>query len=376
MVGKGIAVLLAAAISLFLLMIAFKDYPGQATAKNSDESASLQLFPVSKGKQYGYMDATGKLVVPCQYNLAYPFYDGVGIAQLGQEHPDGEALVYLNARGEVLYQSKITAFSPKYLRSSEGLSGFCTEQGCGYFNQFGQEVIPPRYFMVMPFSERLGAVFLKPQGKQWGYVDKTGRLVIGPLDQAYRYALDALAFSQGLAPILVEQEGTHQYGFMNASGKIAIAPRFLEVKGFRDGLAPAAVAVPTDAQGHTETRWGYINRTGAWAIRPQFTQANEFSEGLAAVAVENQWGFIQPDGKMVIPTQYRYADRFSQGLAKVRVDEVHYGFINPAGQFVIPPQYTLADRFSQGLVRIGFHDFTQKFGYMNRTGRFVWQPTK
>ena len=87
-----------------------------------------------------------------------------------------------------------------------------------------------------------------------------------------------------------------------------------------------------------EVKYGYIDAGGWVAISPQFQVARPFSEGLAAVCLENRWGFIDKTGKFVISPQFLSAESFSDGLA-----------------WVEQPQ-------------------TGAFGYIDRTGAYVWGP--
>ena len=51
----------------------------------------------------------------------------------------------------------------------------------------------------------------------------------------------------------------------------------------------------------------------------------------------------------------------------------HWGFIDPTGKFVINPQFDEAESFNNGLawVKAG-----GRFGYINASGKYVWNPTK
>jgi hypothetical protein len=73
-------------------------------------------------------------------------------------------------------------------------------------------VIKPRYEVASDFSEGLAAVRV---GRREGYIDKTGRFVIGPRPW------DAGRFSGGLA--LVTLVG-HRRGYINKAGEYVWRP--------------------------------------------------------------------------------------------------------------------------------------------------------
>ncbi len=99
---------------------------------------------------------------------------------------------------------------------------------------------------VAPFSEGLAAV---RKGERWGFIDKTGELVIDFRDDVVwdknavsdRKDIRAIRYPQfknGLCPIQqIKDEGIAYYGFMDAQGQIVVQPEYLNVTGFKDGKA-------------------------------------------------------------------------------------------------------------------------------------------
>lgn len=79
-----------------------------------------------------------------------------------------------------------------------------------------------------------------------------------------------------------------RWGFIDKSGKLVINPQFERAGVFESGLAPARLG-----------RWGYVNMSGKMQINPQFDEAAPFSEGLAAVALSRRFGNIGAGGKYV-----------------------------------------------------------------------------
>jgi hypothetical protein len=80
-----------------------------------------------------------------------------------------------------------------------------------FINKAGEIVVNAiGYESVGNFSEGLAAVF--DPGKGWGFIDKTGALVIKP-----RFG-SALNFREGLAPVLL----AGKWGFINKTGDLVI----------------------------------------------------------------------------------------------------------------------------------------------------------
>jgi hypothetical protein len=209
---------------------------------------------------------------------------------------------------------------------------------------------------------------------KWGYVDEEGRQVIPPVFDL------ASTFSEGLARV---RQGD-QHGFIDTAGRWAIrlkdaVPAF--VCEFGSGLAPVF--------DRRSGEYGYIDKTGAFAIEPQFDNANCFSEDHAGVCIAEEdetgwpvrkWGYIDPSGKTIVPAKYEAkfgAFRFREGMAKVCLDGKS-GFVNLNGEEVIPCRFAGARSFQHGLARVtvgGFSSETGWWGYIDKTGKFVWRPS-
>src|SRR5699024_4412353 len=92
------------------------------------------------------------------------------------------------------------------------------------------------------------------------------------------------------APRLFPVQVGRQWGFIDRSGKAVIAPQYQLADDFHEGLA----AVQVDGL------YGFINSAGAMTIEPQFASVNRFAEGLVAVqpAGEEHMGFADREGNL------------------------------------------------------------------------------
>jgi hypothetical protein len=242
----------------------------------------------------------------------------------------------------------------------------------GFINRTGEVVIKPRFDGVIGFSDGLAAATVD---KKMRYIDKTGKEVL----QAHEFE-SASAFQEGMAAVAVLKDGVKTWGFIDKEGKIAVKPKFSYVWGFREGLA--AVFVGIDG-------WGYVNKSGNLVIPARFRDAGDFSEGLARVNPGEDWGYIGKKGEFAIAAKFAGAGDFSGGLAPVQIGTKGWGYIDKTGKTVIPPQYGYADKFSDGLARITVDvqmsgkvevngrpilTVMGKDGYIDTTGKSVIDP--
>lgn len=336
------------------------------------------LARVSDHKNYGpydvgFMDRTGKFVIPPQFSRAEDFSDGLALVQIKDKWG------YIDRTGRMV-------IPPRFDDADSFHDGFARVNlrsvKRGYIDKAGK-------FVPMPDAvESFGAlaeglIAVKVDGK-WGFINTLGEMVIAPQfdPDIGDYGDDVYygSFTDGLAT--VKSKG--KWGYINKGGQFAIAPRFDKAKPFEGSLARVLV----------KERWGLINRSGEFVAEPKFERVESFAEGLAVVSIDGKtFGFIDEGGRTVIAPQFTGATKFSEGLASVQVGvrregrEVQYlwGYIDKSGQFVIKPQFISAGLFFRGLAHQtiseflgiptrspGFHN---EWGYINRTGRYVWKST-
>jgi hypothetical protein len=221
--------------------------------------------------------------------------------------------------------------------------------------------------------------------RRWGFIDKTGNVVIKP------QFLQLGDFSEGLAP--AQSSASAKWGFIDRQGNFVVQPQYDEVEGFKEGLAAVRVG----------SKIGYIDKTGNMVIDPIYVSASSFSEGLAEVApqwsrrgIEAPVGYIDRTGKMVIPPKFwdlppvdwNHSDRqretipfhgdFSEGLAglilyKDKLGRDHRGYIDRRGNVVLELANAVAlGPFREGLAAVAE---TRKLGFIDRSGKYAIQPT-
>ena len=234
----------------------------------------------------GFIDKTGKLVIPCQWAGVSSFHDG--LALVGGYYKDG-------------YEDKD-----------------------GYIDKTGKLVIPVDWSNARPYSEGKsfseGLAAVQGRGK-WGFIDTTGTLVI-PCQFK-----DADSFNEGLACVITDD---NKAGYIDKNGKMVITLDEQWVltiySSFSDGLA---VVYNKELK-----KYGYINKSGILVIPFGWNDARPFSEGLAHVSNydKTNTGFIDKTGRLVIPIT-KPAGSFSEGFAMIE----GLGYIDKTGKVVIKP---------------------------------------
>jgi len=356
-------------LALMILFIALSPCAQQPEPK--------RLFPVEKESKFGFIDRTGKIVIPLQFDDARDFHEGLALVKTGEKKQ------FIDTAGRVVIEAKFDIVHDFF----EGVAavnigetripnlGLIRNPGkWGYIEKTGKLVIPMKFTHAEDFSEGLAAVNLG-DSDHGAFIDHTGKTVFDvPLDVtvgfheglvgvllrgtvAYydrtgkkipistAYGPKSSSFSEGLLPIEVRDK----WGYVDRAGKIVIEPKFEDGESFREGLAPVKVRgevvwCSADSSGNrsgSSMMWGYIDKTGRIVIPQVLSSAEPFSEGLAAVSKCDEAYFIDKTGKTVISGNFRYASSFSGGLARVSMvvnDAIIDGYVDRTGRVVWPPR--------------------------------------
>ena len=312
------------------------------------------LYPISANGKYGYMDRTGKTVIPPQFDAALDFSEGLAVVKVGTKYG------YTNTQGTVVITPQFEGAS----RFQQGRAAVKLGKTYGFVDTDGKYISSPTFSWAGMFSGNLAPV--KTADGKCGFVDRSGKLVPALLDKCAAFALRPWlqspdgttdsGFTEGLAPVASGET----WGYIDTAGKWIINPQFEAAGCFGEGLAPVTVG----------RRTGYIDRRGKFVINPQYDQGDEFYEGCARFSEKDKFGFIDKTGRVVVEAKFLKAGHFSDGLAPVKTDD-GWGFIDQTGKLVITPQFDMATHFQNELA---FVRALGKEAYITKTGAFVVNP--
>jgi len=175
MIKKAIVIILGLTMSFAISVTAFA----------IDFSEGLAAVMLNDYGNFGFIDKTGKVVIPIEYQRAYSFSEGL-------------AVVVLNNKWGVIDKAGIVVIPIKYLglgSFSEGLamvhrnivntSGSITKWG--FIDKTGKVVVPLKYDSVTDFPDGIAVVFKEDSfGEkqfderkiQMGFIDKTGKIIL------------------------------------------------------------------------------------------------------------------------------------------------------------------------------------------------------
>lgn len=299
---------------------------------------------------WGYIDTRGQIVIEPQFTGAKPFNSGLAIAEKDKQWQ------YIDKSGKTV---KMPHSDKRYDFDAGGLAIIKVSDLVGLINAKGNEVLKPTYHEIKPFENAFAKV---RRDNKWGIIGRDGRAVIEP-------EYDDIDVGGGA--VFTGRKGT-AHGVVTKSGQFIHVEDVTKIWPFPDG--------ETLTYARKNDRMGFVNQQGDWVIEPQYDKARAFRNGLAPVYVGKNWGYINAKGEMVIKPQYPDAEIFSRdGLAPVKVGK-EWGFVDASGELTIPAQYAISvalvgfltggdeKGFINGLARVKHKG---KWGFINTKGQVI-----
>lgn len=211
---------------------------------------------------YGFIDKSGKLIIPHQYEFVFDnaMYDGwVFVDGKAKVYKD-KRIFYIDKNGKDLSQTVSASNSTAPTKQTQELKAFSDKP----LNRFGK----------------------------WGFKDQNGKVIVAPKynsSHQFREGLAAVSIGGSYDEEFDRVLGS-KYGFIDNTGKEVIALKYESINdGFYEGLAAVKL----------NGKWGYINTAGNEVIPFQYSEAFIFMNGKAKVRKDGREFFIDKTGKEV-----------------------------------------------------------------------------
>lgn len=367
----------------------------------------LQLYPIKENSKWGYMNTTGKIVVPATFDYAWDFSDGLGRFKNKGKYG------FVNAEGKIVIHPSLTYaddFKGEYTRvnikdtavSDVFFDGYNLFSGWTFMNKKG--VVFSRTFAIADPVKGIHAAVKDVNNYEiaYSYVSfvngeliRKGRITeaifnfnghdlapaldatsgkLGLIDNQEQWVVlpsfdDIAPFSEGLAAAkkdnlygYIDTEGNWIYQYVAPVDKLAVYNLSYDFKPFTNGLA--AVKLGPDV-------YGYITKDGKPAFRQHFKSVSSFNtEGYAIVSTEKGTGLIDTQGNFIIKPHLDIQS-VEYGIAIYR-DKEGYGAKDiKTLKDIITPTHTEIS-ITGNLIRI--REAGASVGYINNDGEFVIMP--
>lgn len=241
---------------------------------------------VSKGRFFGFVDASGNEVVPPSYLNATSFSENFAPVQLRE----GFRYTFIDMSGKVTAEARFRDLGN--LRF--GLAPANDGERMYYVDCELRPVFGP-FEKAETFWEGVGYV-VRAGVEQ--YIDTQGNLLFrNEWDWVATICVEGrIAFAAG-----------DREGFLDKSGNVVIHPFYKSVDCFSEGVAIADAGREKFA----------IDSSGNVLFRAQYEWIGNFKGGLARFRENGKYGFIDTAGRVVIPAKFTWVGDFGEGVVPV-----------------------------------------------------------
>ncbi len=296
----------------------------------------ISIIAVKQNKNWGFIDTTGKVVIP----ISYGFYRVVSSNLIKLQL--GDKTIGLNRHGEIA----IPMIYDNFMAFTNGLAAVKQNGKWGFINEEQKVIIPIEFDMVNSFYEGMAVVQKK---NKWGCINTNGEIII-PLKY---YEIDD--FSEGLTTVYKEE---NVCGIMNKKGEKITSFDYEYISGFFNGVAIVE---------NKKNLYGLMDARGQIIVPCMYSDIDDNNEDLFTVTLNDKKGCIDKTGKIIIPIVYEELRTFSEDLAVFKMRTL-FGYLNKKGEIVVPAIYRGANNFENGIASVREYD---RWGCINKTGKVI-----
>lgn len=172
-----------------------------------------------------YIDTRGKIALKDRYYRAYPFHDGIAMAEKWDDPEAG----FIDRTGNWVIQPKFTELGLKF---AEGLCYARVGKKTGFIDRSGKFAFTVPIFFATPFENGVAMILTNEDNNEWRIIDRRGNWVTRALP-----IYTSTGFSEGLAMVIVKKGGSDKYGFVDQSGNFVIEPVYDDAEDFANGYS-------------------------------------------------------------------------------------------------------------------------------------------
>jgi WD40 repeat protein len=327
-----------------------------------------QILPYSEGLAavqgkglWGYIDSSRTLVIPLNYEEAYPFKNGLAQVRLAGEN----SMSLINMDNQIAY---IDVQTP-----SEGLQAVRSPESrlYGYIDvESGEEVIEPAYYSADKFIRGYAQVSRRVlKTLEYGLIDQSGS---ADTYNGFIYADIRGNFKDNNEVVATLLSGeTIPLIYQSPESDLSMIPRTRDDAPLVKNDFPEQ-DLPYKIIGRLSNGLFRAQQGGKYGFVAPVKQMNPYVQQAQSSKVEAGLRTAEEKYVVIIPFQYTEAYDFSYERAAVKNVDGLWGFIDTYGKVIIPHQFQKVEYFIKRDDNVlALVEENKQTYYIDRTGKCV-----
>ncbi|HYC87083.1 MAG TPA: WG repeat-containing protein [Chryseosolibacter sp.] len=332
-------------------------------------------FAISENGQYGFIDRSGKVVIPLRFEQALEFSEGLCAVRTNGRYG------FIDVNGDM----RIPPVYDYATVFNEGLALVFLDGKPLFINTDGKPAFRSDFKDMAPFHD--GRSYVRTRSGKCGIINKQGELVI---DTVYKYIgefKDGLAIVQGADHQEYDSDGRTknlQMSVIDVEGhKLFPFGKYQSINDYNEGYFK--VEFPEKNGGNVQ-KDGIINTKGdivfQLPVKPVSWIEGGVHNGIIRVSLpsdkkENEFydAYFAISGKKIFDKKsMKYGQDFDEGFAFIGNEEFNYVLINRKGEVISKELYDniAGERFQNGRALV---ELDGGWGVIDTTGSVVLQTS-
>lgn len=262
----------------------YPGFPFRASINKEIELNNKILIPVNDSDYIGFIDTSGKYVIPPVYDAAMPFREGLSVVI------KNDSAFFVNKENENVFKAFYTEAFPFI----NGIAPVNTEEQWFLINRQGQKAAGP----FEDLSEQSENIYIIKQNSRYGAIDIYGNYIIQPqFDKMGDFKNGAAYYSNNNLYGFVRKNGTHSQ------------PRYQWISDFSENR----LALVKENDGY-----GIINYSDSLVLPAKYDLIVKGKNNIYIVVKNNKYGFFSGEGCFLSDIDYDFrkelgADFYTNG---------------------------------------------------------------
>ncbi len=240
----------------------YKDEKGNVLIETEVDYSNLTRVHSIQGKngKYGLIDASVYLRAP----LIYDEIDFL-IADLFKVYLNRK-IGFLDTTGKVVIPTKYEASSKEGFKYGYTTVSFNNKYGA--IDKTGKVILPFKYSLLFVLDSNLIISINNQNMNDWKYglINKAGKELLPKI-------YNTITEDKGYIKAILKNKEIYKIGLINREGKLITPVKYDVIEDFSEGMAAVQV----------NKEWGFIDETGKEIINPQYYKVSKFKNGYADV---------------------------------------------------------------------------------------------